>query len=59
LACGPAIHLPHRFIAVDRERLDSIFNDHTVVSIPVSPQNRADQARVLSPDYRSYVRGVH
>jgi hypothetical protein len=46
------------FIAVDRERVDRIFNDHTAVSIPVSPQNRADQARVLSPDYRAYVRGA-
>ena len=46
------------FIAVDRERLDRIVHDHTAVSIPISPQNRIDQARLLSPAYRAYVRNV-
>ena len=46
------------FLGVDEVRLSRIVNRHTVVSIPISEQNRAYQARMLSQENRSYLRKV-
>ncbi len=46
------------FLGTDKVRLERIVTEHTVVSIPISPDNRAYQARILSNENRSYVRAV-
>ena len=44
------------FFGVDRVRLARIVDEHTVTSIPISEQNRAYQARMLSPEGRKLMR---
>jgi hypothetical protein len=46
------------FPGADEVRLSRIVNQHTVVSIPISEQNRAYQARMLSEENRAYLRNV-
>ena len=46
------------FFGVDQVRLARIVNEHTVTSIPISEQNRAYQARMLSPEGRNLMRSA-
>jgi hypothetical protein len=46
------------FFRPDEVRLSRMIDRHTVVSIPISEQNRADQARALSDEARASLRSM-